>query len=363
MISARRPYSCLVLLLVASLPTLAARPAGAQPVIRQEGQPVVSQKRQPVVVKQEKQPEPLKPRVMLFPLKFANAGDVVQLTGALFEAGRINVAVDERTNSLIVRASDPDVFSAIEDLLKALDRVPDKDQPEIKIFSLRSRQEPSQLNALLGTVVSGSSTAFSIDPVRNLVIAKGDRESLASLEAVLMRLDEADSEEAAGGQILVRVVWLVSGLEKQKATPEDLKEVIDELADIGVTDLSLAAQTVVSTVSSTAGTTFQAEGRATLNAPTELQIEGHVAGRKGENFVVEISIMAEQEIPLPEEAARFGGRGSPRSKNLCRMHTTITAPPRHAVVLGVTPIESMNSVFVIQLLPKKNPTPQPALRR
>jgi hypothetical protein len=50
--------------------------------------------------------------------------------------------------------------------------------------------------------------------------------------------------------------------------------------------------------------------------------------------------------------AGFGSRGGGgrSAAQICNLQTQITTPLGHAVVLGVTPTESMTSVFVVQVL-------------
>jgi hypothetical protein len=39
---------------------------------------------------------------------------------------------------------------------------------------------------------------------------------------------------------------------------------------------------------------------------------------------------------------------------ICHLETNISAPPGHLVVLGVTPMQSMTSAFVVQVLAEKD---------
>jgi Bacterial type II/III secretion system short domain len=300
----------------------------------------------------------LVPVVKLYPLKSVLASDAAKLVKTLINAGDFQLAVDERTNSLIVRAA-PHFHKTVEKLLVVLDKGGRNVTPrnEVKIFALQHRHEVSSLQRMLQVAVDGSSTTFAIDPMRNTVIAKGDTEGLKTLEAVLLHLDSDDAQRA-GEQVHVRIVWLVSGLDKKNAAPPaDLKDVVDELAKIGVKDLQLAAQSVVSTMASAAGTQFTTQGRATLKTPTQLEVTGTIARGKGNQFTMEMAIEARDSsasAPVFGNNAQGRGRFRSSSKNLCSINTTVSAPPGHAVVLGVTPIDSMNSVFVIQVLPKKS---------
>jgi hypothetical protein len=175
-----------------------------------------------------------------------------------------------------------------------------------------------------------------------VVIAKADRPTLETAAELLARL-EVVRGEAAPAEMQVRVVWLVSGLAREDTPkpPEDLKEVVAELAKVGFNDPRLAAQAVIRT---TAGAQFQSSGTAKLNFPCRLRIEGTVLASPGERTGLQISLEATEET----------AKGS---TPVCRLETHITAPPGHAVVLGVTPTYTMTSAFVVQLLPQKPGTP------
>jgi hypothetical protein len=133
--------------------------------------------------------------------------------------------------------------------------------------------------------------------------------------------------------------------------PPDLKEIVAELARIGVKDPHLVAQTVVNTV---AGTEFRAEGSAKLEEPCNLVISGTVSPKDSDSAILNVSIQA--------NALAVGrGGGPPRSNPVCRLNTQITAPFGHTVVLGLTPTETMTSVFVVQVKPhSKGSKPAPS---
>lgn len=363
----------------------------------------------------------MKPPVTVYPLQTADAGEVAKTLEALLPDGTFRVVIDKRSNALYVRAS-PSFAKLAENLIKTLDR---SDLPEIKIFTLAngvaSELLPavSQLigrdvkiiadprtNSLIATgpknrltvleaivmrmdqqkrdkkptirsipvrfaaasdVVNAlarlnTNASIAADPTRNLVLINSDAATYQSLEETIFSIDKAAALDAQPQQ--VRIVWLVSGLDKKNAPPPaDLKDVIDELGKIGVKDLKLAAQSVVTTVTSAGGTQFMTQGRTTLKTPTQLDVTGQISRGKENNFTMEVSIQARE---IGKAAAGAGGVGvaqppgggrrrfrSSGSTNLCSINTSVTAPPGHAVVLGVTPIDSMNSVFVIQVLPKK----------
>ena len=135
----------------------------------------------------------------------------------------------------------------------------------------------------------------------------------------------------------VRIVWLASGIAPDQASkpPEDLKEVVAELAKLGVEDPRLVSQAIVT---AQLGRQFRVEGSAGRDKPYQLLISGTVlGGGPGETSKLQVSIKATQPIV---------------TNQISRLDTEITAPLRHAVVLGMTPSGTGTSVFVVQILPK-----------
>lgn len=254
---------------------------------------------------------------------------------------------DPRTNTLIVTASEV-TFLRVEQLLKALD-VPQQDagdQPDVRVFPLRHVAPDDTLEEALELVLDDRGS-FAIDRARKQVLVKAPFTTQERVESILEHLDvPLGAGGSASPERRLRLVWLVSGLEREDAAPPpgDLKEVIEELAKIGVTDLKLAAQTVVTL----AGSEFAITASPILDKPCELTIEG-VRGESGDPNQLELRLKV-REVFEYVTPAKPGKASSERIglRDLCQLETTVSAPPGHAVVLGVTPIGKMTSVFVIQ---------------
>ncbi len=137
-------------------------------------------------------------------------GDIERLirSGILVD---VRVREDVRTNSLIVTAPDQSM-QLMEALIKQLDSPP-ASVADIKVFTLE-RADATQAVELLqglfedqnaegevGVAIAGAEDAsssliplrFSADVRTNTVLAAGSAESLTIVEAILLRLDEADT--------------------------------------------------------------------------------------------------------------------------------------------------------------------------
>jgi hypothetical protein len=307
----------------------------------------------------------------VFRLRHVNALEISQVLGELFGTGggrgprggpgggfvspRIAVANDDRTNSLIVKAAAADM-AMIERLIRTLDVGGlDKARHAIKVFTLRHIEPDQSVEEALKAIIGPSSTArLAVDRRRKTVVLSADETTILTVQAVLERLEDAQREpEAVPGELQVRIVWLVSGLTREDAPkpPEDLKDVVAELAKLGIDKPRLAAQTVINTMPNTQFTT---QGSAVLDTPCQVSFMGMVSGKK-EAPALQIAIQATRETPQRTGGGGFQGGRVPgmSSAQICNLQTTITTPLGHAVVLGVTPTETMTSVFVVQVLRKE----------
>ena len=200
------------------------------------------------------------------------------------------------------------------------------------------------LENMLATVTEGE-VRFAMDDARNAVVASGTNKALAVVEAFLERMD-TDAAKPAAKELQIRLVWLVGGLADDAAAvpPPDLEGVTRELAKIGVTNLTMAAQIMVNV---TEGEKFSASGSAKVNEPCTLKFAG-VLGEKGPAGLRQAA--APHEVPLRLEISATESSGE-STRLLCQLQTAMQAPLGQSVVLGVMPVQSKPSVFVVQVLP------------
>jgi len=110
---------------------------------------------------------------------------------------------------------------------------------------------------------------------------------------------------------------------------------LPSLARLGIEHPRLAGQILVNV---NANAQFRATGMAQLNATYPFSVTGRYTDKK-QTPVLEVSIRATQQMARGPE-------------DMCNIQTEISAPPGHAVVLGVVPIGPVTSVFVVQVLTK-----------
>jgi hypothetical protein len=226
----------------------------------------------------------------------------------------------------------------------------DGDDASVQVFALRHVPVENIVNALK-TVIGNTKARIATDPGSNAIIVSGDKNAKMLIGALLEKLDRPAARDANGREMQVRVVWLAGqsrDAERPDSSkpPDDLKEVIAELAKIGVRNPILISQAVVNAA---ANGKFSVQGSAELGGtPCSLLISGIVSDHAGAAPSLSVKIEA-----LATAQSALGGKGLPKASPICWIETTISAPPGHPVVLGVTPTESMTSVFVVQLVPRK----------
>lgn len=297
-------------------------------------------------------------QLRVYALKYASASEVAKSLEQFLKGApgqQATVVTDQRTNAIILMGT-PDTHERVATFLEATDvpeRSPDR---EVRIFQLQKLRADQGLEDVLRLACSSHDVAFTIDRQRNLVVASGSREGLSNIAAVIEELDErfarAAETRVAGElpELLIRIVWLVSGLESESAPPpsEDLAPVVQELATFGIHDPRQVAQVMVHSLN--VGRGFEARGSAILNEPCDLRIDGRLnqgdsAGASDSVWALEMSIHVEQ-------AGDLRGRGAPVRQELCSLQSTVSAPFGHSIVLGATPIGELTSVFVVQVAPR-----------
>jgi hypothetical protein len=249
----------------------------------------------------------------------------------------MRIASDPVNNSILIYAP-ADRLQSAKEIIRMMD-VPQPDQ-EVRIFSLQ-HIEAKKASEMLAYMVNQAYVVT--DPNANRLLVKAKASDLATVEALLQAIDIAPSPVA--GDVRVRLVWLVADLPHEEAppAPPDLGEVVRELEKHGLENLKVATQTIIK-VSRKPRSNFSAQGTTRLAEPCQLLLNGQVVGGEGEALTLSIQIDARDRLDVVR------GRGGSRGEQLCHLASELTLTPGHSVVLGVTPINAMTSVFVVQLL-------------
>jgi len=286
--------------------------------------------------------------VKVYALKYTSCETVERAVEQMFgrrysSASPVTIVADERTNSLVV-AGASEQHKLVEQVIVALD-VPPRTKAAgeaVVVYQLRNA-DADPLIVRLVTPLLGPKESLSVDEARNRVLVRAAPANHKLIGELIQKLDVAAPAPGAAMR-RVRIVWLVAGLEAdekaKRPLPPDMKEVSVELEKVGITNL----QTVAQFVARCAGTEeFNVSGQADLNGTCEVGITGAFTSTSPAGTPLKIQIEATRTRPLPSR----GGSGHMMSENVATVQTAIIAPPGHAVVLGVTPMGRMSSVFVV----------------
>ena len=107
-------------------------------------------------------------------------------------------------------------------------------------------------------------------------------------------------------------------------------QVINELGKIGIGDLRLAAQTIVRV---SGNDVFKTRFVVNVNQLWRMSFSGRASSGPGGTRTIRLEIDGKDEANTGD----------------IRLETTITTVSGHFVVLGATPIQDLESVFVIQV--------------
>jgi len=300
------------------------------------------------LLEQLDQPEQGKPKTQIFNLTYANADDLADMLEDTLPDSRIRIRAWQQANCIVVTA-DPAGLELVKSLISELDCSAvdvTKEKESIGIFPLDKTPDDELEDAL--DLAMGDNGKCAIDTTRNHVIVRGNATAMENAKQVISAFEwnEDTAPPPATVQQRVRLVWLTSEAKRLGLAlpPADLKDVVDELAKLSITDLGLVSQNMVNT----AGQEFTIESSPNLTSSLKLLMHGKFLGAPDSSETRQLSLSLEAIDPklIPQP------RGS-RSNTLCKFESTISAPIGHSIVLGITSIESMTSVFVLQLLPAK----------
>ncbi len=304
--------------------------------------------------------EPKKPQqegaqtIRIFRLEHAKSGSVQAILERFIPAdGVTKFFLDERTNAIVAQGP-PVAISQIAELIKLIDQEPlqrDVEEPteiEMQIFSLKNRKLDDELQKFLSASVRNGSIEF--DPGTQQVVVQGSVAACKLLERILKEIDlPKEAPRAAPASRRLRVAWLLqSEAEQLRPPPEDLKEIVDELASSGIGGIKLVAQPMISVM--TNGTSFALDcSLDDPQAPIHLGIKGSLNERTPGIIQIQLSVEATRQR---SESHPTKGPGSVlRTERLVSLSTVVETPAGHPVVLCVTPTGEHTSAFVVQAMP------------
>jgi len=292
---------------------------------------------------------------IIFPLDHAKATELASVLQRVVPGVRECIPWPA-SNSLLITGA-PRAIEVARTLVNQLDTAPttqppvppSANDPVTSVFMLGLvRPSDALIDALRAAAGEGSSVI--LEPDRHAIIITARPKGLILAESVLHQIDQprGDSESAAV-RLRVRFLWLVSGLppDKSASPPDDLLPLVTDLQRIGVTGLRLATQNVLE---ATPGRRFTVKSSPVLANRCDLEIEGRLLDETGSQPCLELEARAVEYAPYLEPEKN--GYKVFEKRELCTLETTIVTPLGKAIIAGVTPVDRMTSVFIVQVLPQ-----------
>lgn len=265
------------------------------------------------------------------------------------------ISVDERTNSLIL-AGTIEQLEAAEKLIAQLDQPIEAGHPARSVRVIRlspGRLTPGTM-AAIDSIIRQPGVKIAMDPSTDTIVVEASEDIITNLAELTARLDQPQARPQpaaapAPSSYRVRVIWLIGGLKADERRPlaPDLKEVEAELAKLGLTDLSMQSQVLVR--GSTENHFMARANPSVQSAPIDLTLNGTFLPQSTDRMArLQLEVMARQTSAVAEGATLV----------TAMVGSTVEAPLGHFVVLGLTPIGAMSSVFVVQVTAESASEPQ-----
>ncbi len=270
----------------------------------------------------------------VFQLEHSSAEEVAGTIHDLFEArGGLQVAVDQRSNTLIVAAREP-VLSAIEEVLEKLDRDGGrKTRENVQVFKVRAEGEAlERLAATIQRIVDLDAVAA---PTSQTIVLRGDPEQLAQARALVGELDREPEGVSRADSFMMQIHCLLEDPEADDGPLlkfEGDEQVAKELRRLGVGEVGMLFK-AFSRVS--AGSEFEVAGTARGGATVQL---GGEAEDDGDTVALEIRML--MEFPLEEDV---------EEADPFELNTTVRVPLGHQLVIGSTPLEGKSVLLVLRI--------------
>jgi type II secretory pathway component GspD/PulD (secretin) len=272
----------------------------------------------------------------VFALKYHTARETAAVIKDLYKdqtgpKGSLVIVVDERTNSLIVKGVQDQIFD-IAKLLQTIDTPAAEapgHQPELYLFRLH-QADPALVEDALRLIFAAKDTGrFFVDRQQRLVVIYSRGELLNVAKALLSRLDETPPTALSNLEFQVRVVWL-SGTSADdklaKLLPKEFEALEANLVKLGLDRPSVARQLMA---------------RFTPQQPFEIGGDGPagstwtVSGRLSDQATLDLTLTVSDK--------------SAKAKPAVLLRTQIKLSSDRMMLVGAAPTGPGMSAFAVQI--------------
>jgi type II secretory pathway component GspD/PulD (secretin) len=280
----------------------------------------------------------------VFALKYHTARETAVVIKDLYKEqigpkGSMVITIDERTNSLIVKGVQEQIFD-IAKLLQSIDTPAAEapgNQPEVHLFRLHHADPALVEDALRLIFPAKDAGRFFVEREQRLVVIYSRGELLNVAKALLSRLDEAPPAGLSNLEFQVRVVWLSGASADDKLAkllPKEFETLEADLVKLGLDRPSVARQLMA---------------RFTPKQPFEIGGDGPagstwtVSGRLSDQAMLDLTLTVSDK--------------SAKAKPGVLLRTQVKLTSDRIMLVGAAPTGPVMSAFAVQITAPVAPGP------
>ncbi len=304
-----------------------------------------------VIDKGEREKSTDEKQIKVFHLQNMSAQNAAQTIQILYPDTNLQLAVIDQSNKLVMHGP-PIELEVVEKLLLNLDeKQPIEDKSQTDFLSLPKNEDLlTDGGQFIDRIARSNDVEVAVQEGLGLVMLKGTQESVKktlSIIDVVRRIHAAkgnpdpDSKSTVAAEKMLRVVWLTNKpLGKAWSSPDAmLKPVIDKLATMGFKDVGVAGQVFARCKLSDVPTDFSVKGRV---AEPEFNVQGSLSYSSAATDRLDAKIKILVSVPNPDrDAAQL---------QAASVGVVVQLVENKPVVLASTPMDDLQSFFVVQLL-------------
>lgn len=269
--------------------------------------------------------------VRVYRLQNLNCREIYQVIQQLFPDATI--AVDQRSNSLVIRANMA-TMENIGEQLDSMEKLAETASASTQVVQLQEKLDRNCVN-FLQQYASMENVQLAVQPDSGLLLVDGRPEQVAMLKTLIQQLQVRSATAAETRPVLVRLLWLREGVDSDTEL-EEVARINKQMSRLGIKNLGVVGQLACRCDLKTAeSSSFSIKGTDTLETSTaQLKVAGSLRPLENSSAIegkLMISVSSEDAEPIEFEVDA--------NLKLDRM-----------VVLASSPYQGRPSVFVVQLL-------------
>lgn len=290
-------------------------------------------------------------QIKVFRLMSADAEVTLRVISTLMEGKECRLAIDARSNSIVAAGTNEDL-QVIEALIMRLD---ENEKHSSNLIDLKHVAAEEIAQTLLQQFANTESVKIVVEPRKNALLVSGPDGTLKEVLDFVQAIDTpVDKGQLEGTNVLVYAYWIVDLEQAQQHFPKwKLREapaaiqklVVEKLAKrthvknpVMATNLAIQASIGES---SRLSSEIQNSGKGKVESTTsyEFKVQG--------NLWNEVKSGDQVDMELQLQIGLLANGEKPEDSKVV---TKIRTPLNHPVCLGMTPVNGIDSILVVEVV-------------